>query len=248
MRFTVFSFAPVPDIDTARRNFGLQDLSDADVAKVLFHQRKQKTGHSEQLNWDQLQIASLTLVHHSLDYVQMDSYSLAQNQESDLIDWVHKAISRSGRVITWGGAQLEEPLLHFRCMKHRISYTPYWTARQAGEQVHLDIRRLLQVEETAPDLRLDDLARRFDLPGMLGQSSDQLTDAWLADDSETLARYADYRALNTYLLALEVLSLRGEISYADRARAQKKLRDYLNNEAKPRARYADFLATWNNPK
>jgi hypothetical protein len=51
------------------------------------------------------------------------------------------------------------------------------------------------------------------------------------------------RALNTYLLALEVFALRGEMSFADAARARIKLRDYLKRNEKD-ANHAAFLATW----
>jgi len=242
MRFTVFSFAPIPDIATARDNFDLHDLSDKDVAKVLFHQRKQKTGHSELLTWDQLQIASISLVHYSLDYVEMGSHSLQQLAEPQLIHKFYQALAASGQVVSWDGNSLAMPLLHFRCMQHRISHPGYWQALRKGEQVHTDLCEALLGADNS--VSLEDLAQRFRFPGMLGNDLDSVWEGYLAGDYEAVSRYSDYHALNTYLLALEVMSLQGDMSYADAARARKKLRDYLEKDSEPRARYRDFLDAW----
>ena len=60
MRFSVFALSAVPDLPTARRILGLDDLDDKSVTKVLFHQRKQQAGAPERLGWNQQMIASMT--------------------------------------------------------------------------------------------------------------------------------------------------------------------------------------------
>jgi len=243
MRFTVYAFSPIPDVATARKNFQLEDLSEKQVGKVLYHQRKQRTGHSEALNWDQLQIASVSLVHHSLDYLDMSSHTLGEMPESDLIHRVHNALGRSSQLVSWNGASDALPLLHFRCMKHRISDAAYWQAIRDGQRVHVDLRETL-LPQTAEAPSLASLARRFHYPGMLGEDVDSVWEAYLEGDYEAIARYSDYLALNTYLLALQVFSLRGEMSHADAARARLKLRQYLVDGSPTPARYESFLAAW----
>ena len=241
MLFTVFAFSPIPDVPTARRNFQLQDLSEKEVGKVLYHQRKQKTGHSEALNWDQLRIASVSMVHYSLDYLEMRSLTLGEMDEPGLITRFYNA--RVGTLVSWGGTSEALPLLHFRCMKHRISDATYWQAEKKGEGLHIDLREaLLPGAAEAPGI--ESLARRFHYPGMLGADIDSVWEAYLQKDFAGVARYSDHLALNTYLLALQILALRGEMSYADAARARLKLRDYLINHAAAPARYADFLQAW----
>jgi hypothetical protein len=44
MHVLVFDIETVPDTDLGRRLFDLHDLSDADVAKVMFSHRRQETG------------------------------------------------------------------------------------------------------------------------------------------------------------------------------------------------------------
>lgn len=243
MRFTVVAIAPIPDIPTARRNFDLDDLSEKDVGRVLFHRRKQATGHSEALTWDQLSIAGVSLVHYSLDYVDMGSHALGRLDEPQLIGKIFNSLANTGQLVSWEGRNLEQPLLHFRCMKHRIGFAPYWEALRQGQQVHIDLSALLDIAPgTGPDL--DGLAQRFHYPGMLGHDADGVWQAHLAGDYEGVRRYSDLRALNTYLLALEVLSLRGDMTHADAARARMKLRDYLAQEAPSRSHFQDFIDAW----
>jgi len=243
MRFTVFALSPIPDLDTARKNFRLDDLSDKDTAKVLYHQRKQHTGHSEALNWDQLKVAGISLVHYSLDYVEMGTHTLGGMSEADLLHKFYRALGRSGQVVSWHGGVDALPLLHFRSMKHRISDAAYWQAVREGQSVHRDLRDTL-VPSGVEVPSLEAFARRFHYPGMLGASVDRVWDAYLEEDFESIARHCDYQALNTYLLALQVFSLRGEMSYADAARARLKLRDYLEHHAEYRSRYRPFLGAW----
>lgn len=243
MQFTVFAFSPIPDVQTARQNFRLENLSDKDVAKVLYHQRKQKTGHSEALNWDQKRIASVSLVHYSLDYVEMSSFGMHELDEPDLIGKVYQALARTGLLVTWGGDKQAMPLLHFRCMQHRISQPAYWQARNAGQEIHIDLQGQFGADPLY-DPNMNELASRFGYPGMLGMDEDKVWDAHLANDTDSVLQHSDHLALNTYLLSLELFSLNGRMSYADADRARMKLRDYLEKQGSPKGRFDQFLSAW----
>lgn len=242
MRFTVYAFSTIPDLETARRNFDLPDLSDKDVAKVLFHQRKQHTGHSETLNWDQLQITSISMVHYSPDEVSLESLGLPDYQESQMIGAFFESLARSGQMVSWGGETHWLPLLDFRCMKNGISDNGYWRARNGDPQQHIDIQALM-VPAGVEIPPLDGFARRFDYPGMLGVTDDQVWDAYLAGQFDLSVTYSDYQALNAFLLALRVLALRGGVSASDVGRAHNQLHEYLNASSSSR-RYKDFLESW----
>lgn len=247
MRFTVFAFSTTPDIETARRNFQLADLSEKEVAKVLFHQRKQQTGHSERLNWDQLQIASTTLVKHSLDHVELQSHTLADLSEPELIGRLFEALEGSGRLVSWNGNSNAMPLLHFRCMKHQVSHAGYWQAVRDGRQVHTDLRDIIAPTETEMP-PLDAFAQRFGYPGMLGHDIDTVWDAFLEKNWQEIARFSDYWALNSYLLALDLMTLRGEMDQQDTEKARLKLRERLEKQAAMEPRYQSFLDAWRSER
>lgn len=243
MRFSAFSFTALPDIDTARQNFDLPNLSDKDVAKVLFHKRKQQCHKDEPLNWDQLRIGSISLVHYSLDYVEMMSYSLLNTGEDVMINEFFRALGRDGLVVSWNGVNSHLPLMNFRCMKHRVSHLGYWQEVNAGARVHFDVKQWFD-QQGGEIPQLDDLSQRFGYPGMLGCGLDTAWDGYLKGDVDSIVSYSDFDALNAYLMALEVFALTGEMSHNDASRARKKLQDFLASQTNKQPRFQTFLDAW----
>jgi predicted PolB exonuclease-like 3'-5' exonuclease len=241
MRFSVFALTTVPDTATTRRLFALDDLDDRPVSKVMFHRRKQQTGSSEILRWDQRAIAGLTLIRHSLDSVQMETLSLGQHSETDMLHAFYKAALTDARLVSWDGEQTLVPLIHFRTLKHEISYPAYWEACRAGTRIHLDVRSWLSPgDRDRPTI--DESARMLGFPGMLGLSDQKVSDDWLRGEHASVTAYSEVIALNTYLLALRLFSVSGEMSRHDSARVQGTLRDGLKR--RPGAHVTAFLDAW----
>lgn len=241
MRFSVFAITTVPDTETTRGLFSLDDLDDKAVAKVMFHRRKQQTGTSEVLRWDQRSIAGLTLIRHSLDQMQMETLTLDAHSEEQMLHAFYKAAAGGERLVSWDGGQTLIPLVHFRTLKHGLSYPAYWESLQAGSAPHLDIRDWLSPGlEDRPTI--DETARKLGGPGMLGLSDEAVTDAWLRGEQAPVRAYCEVIALNTYLLALRLFSVTGEMSRHDSVRVQGTLRDGLRDRREPHLE--TFLDTW----
>jgi hypothetical protein len=226
MRFSVFALSSVPDTATTRHLFDLDDLDDKSVSKVLFHRRKQQTGSSEVLRWDQRAIASLTLIQHSVDNVHMESMSLSTHSEEDMLHAFFKAILREGRMVSWGGQQDGIPLIHFRALKHEVSYPAYWQSLKTRGEIHLDIRGWLS-PPTGDLPGLDETARKLGFPGLLNKTENDVLDAWLKGRHDEVQAFSDMTALNTYLLALRLFSVTGEMTRHDHLRVKGRLRDEL---------------------
>jgi predicted PolB exonuclease-like 3'-5' exonuclease len=143
--------------------------------------------------------------------------------------------------VSWDGALSGLPLVHFRALKHEVSFPAYWQALKGGTDLHLDIRAWLM--PPAGDLPgLDETARKLGCPGLLNRSESDVLDAWLQGRHEQVQAYSDIAALNTYLLALRLFLVTGEISHHDKARGQDSLRDLLAGLGEPHL--AEFLAAW----
>lgn len=244
MRFLVVALSSVPDTTTARRLFGLDDLDDKDVSKVLMHRRKQQTGSSEILRWDQRAIAALTLIRHSVDKVQIESMNLAAHTEAEMLEAFYKGAMRDGCTVSWDGQHKVLPLIHFRTLMHEVSYPAYWQALKMGLESHLDVRGWLS---TAPEDRpeLDETARKLGFPGMLKHDEDSVVRAWLQNAHAGVQAYSDITALNTYLLASRLFGVKGEMTRHDAGRTLNKLRDELARRDEPHL--AEFLSAWTAP-
>ncbi|MGB5465000.1 MAG: hypothetical protein WBM84_02845 [Sedimenticolaceae bacterium] len=241
MRFSVFAISSVPDTQAARHLFGLHDLDDTSVSKVLFHHRKQQTGSSEVLRWDQCAIACLTLIQHAGGDVQLNSISLASASERDMLDAFYQAARDVSHMISWGGARYGLPLIHFRSLRHAVSHPEYWRAGREQRDIHLDLRNWLS--PSSDDMpALDETARRLGLPGLLETTEDAVIEAWLNGRHESAQAFSELSALNTYLLALRMFGVTGEITRQDHAQAQDQLRAQLGRgEGQHRV---EFLSAW----
>lgn len=241
MRFSVFALSTVPDTATTRQLFDLDDLDDKSVAKVMFHRRKQQTGTSEILRWDQRAVACLTLIHHTLDGVKMESLTYIDHSEQDMLHAFYRTASQGTRLVSWDGEQTLIPLIHFRSLKHRISYPTYWEACRSGARIHLDLRSWLSpTVDDRPGIH--ETARKLGLPGMLGMNDEQVTDAWLRGDVDDVRAFSETLALNAYLLAMRLFSTTGELPRHDSERVAKTLREGLGQRNQPHI--DKFLAAW----
>ncbi len=241
MRFSVFAISSVPDMQAARHLFGLHDLDEQSVSKVLLHHRKQQTGSSEVLRWDQCAIGSLTLIQHAGGDVRLDSMSLASANERDMLDAFYRAARHVSHMISWDGARYGLPLIHFRSLRHAVSYPEYWQAVREQRDIHLDLLHWLS-PSTDDMPALDETARRLGLPGLLGTTEDAVTEAWLDGRHESAQVFSELSALNTYLLALRVFGATGELAGQDQAQIQDQLRAQLSGgKAQHRV---DFLSAW----
>jgi len=237
MQLTAVGFSPLPDIQTARHDLGLHDLSDKDVAKVLFHRRKQ-SGHGEQLGWEQSLLGVVSLLRLNERDARIETLSLAEVEEPQIIESVLRALRDAAPLVTWHPGFM--PLFHFRCLKQRRSAADYWTLLGDGLSPHVDLRATFG-SEGAPGL--DAMARSLQLPGMLGSQESQLWDLWLAGDHAGVAAYADYQALNTALIGLDIFHLQGKVSRDDLKLRQEALYELLNSPPLEE-RFHAFCAHW----
>jgi len=244
MHFTVFALSTVPDTATTRRLFGLDDLDDKAVSKVLFHRRKQQTGSSEVLRWDQRAIASLTLIRHSEHSVQLESLNAPKQTEEALLDALLQAASRSSRTVAWNGEDLDLPLIRFRSLKYSIGLPEYWHTRSHAEKTHIDIASWMCDSETDRPT-LDGIARKLGFPGMLNRSEQTVMDAWLLGKQDEVQAFSDISALNSYLLALRLFAVRGEIGGQETATALEQLEALLAGSES--GHFSEFLSAWSRP-
>lgn len=241
MRFAAFALSSVPDTATTSRLFDLDDLDDKSVSKVLFHRRKQQTGSSEVLRWDQRAIAAISLIHHAEDRVHVESMHFAGQSEEEMLHAFFHAAQGKGRMIFWGDEHTNIPLVHFRTLKHGISHPAYWQAFDTHKNLHLDIRSYLS--PPSDDLPgLDETARKLGFPGLKGGLESDVMDAWLQGRHDDVQAFSDTTVLNAYLIALRLFTVTGELTGGDSVRAIERLLDELGGHKE--RHITEFLSAW----
>ena len=81
----VFDIETVPDTELGRRLYGLKDLSDEQVAQIMFTKRRQETG-SEFLSHEQHRVVAISVVMRSRDSLKVWSLGEEGSSEKDLIE------------------------------------------------------------------------------------------------------------------------------------------------------------------
>lgn len=255
MNVLAFDIETAPDVDTARRLYGLAGLSDADVARVMFEKRREETGGSDFLRHHFHRVIAISTVLRRTDSLRVWSLGGPDSTEAELIGRFFEGIEKfTPTLISWNGGQFDLPVLHYRAMLHGIPAPRYWDTGNDDRDFrwnnylsryherHTDLMDMLsgyQLRATAP---LHEIAVMLGLPGKMGMSGADIWEHYRAGKIEDIRNYCETDALNTYLIYLRWELLRGNLDRAGWDKEQQLVRDTLISDGKPHLRA--FLAEW----
>jgi predicted PolB exonuclease-like 3'-5' exonuclease len=255
MNVFVFDIETVPDVAAGRRLYDLDGLSDADVAKAMFHLRRQETGDSEFLRHHLHQVVAISAVFRSADSLQVWSLGKPTSQESELIQRFFDGIDRfTPTLVSWNGGGFDLPVLHYRSLVHGIAAPRYWETGDEDNSFrwnnylsrfharHTDLMDVLAAYQPRANAPLDQIAAMLGFPGKMGMSGGKVWDSYLAGDIEGIRNYCETDVLNTYLVYLRFELIRGRLSPSRYEEECQQLREYLSAQGK--AHLSEFLQAW----
>lgn len=251
----VFDIETVPDVATGRRIYALDGLDDAEVANVMFHQRRQQTGESEFLRLHLQRIVAISAVLRTGDTVRVWSLGGPDSPEEELIARFYDGIDRfTPCLVSWNGSGFDLPVLHYRALLHGVAAPRYWdtgdddTAFRYNNYLgrfhwrHIDLMDVLAGYQARASAPLDEIATMLGFPGKLGMSGALVWDNYLAGDIDGIRAYCETDVLNTYLVYLRFELMRGRLN-RDRHDAEcALLRAHLEEADRPHFR--EFLGAW----
>ena len=105
MNVFVFDIETVPDTDAGRRLYGLNGLSDEDVARAMFQKRLEQTGGESDFLAHYLQrIVAISAVFRHGDSVNVWSLGEPDSAEAELIQRFFDGIERyTPTLVSWNG-------------------------------------------------------------------------------------------------------------------------------------------------
>ena len=74
MNVLIFDIETIPDVASGRRLYELEGLSDADVAKVMFHKRREETGDSEFLRHHLHRVVAISVALRHADQLRVHNW------------------------------------------------------------------------------------------------------------------------------------------------------------------------------
>ena len=126
MNVLAFDIETVPDVDSGRRLFALDGLSDTEVARVM-QQRQQQTSGTELMRHHLHRIVAIAVVLRTGERFRVWSLGSAESSENELVERFFDGIERySPNLVSWNGGGFDLPVLHYRALLHGVSAPRYW--------------------------------------------------------------------------------------------------------------------------
>lgn len=255
MNVLVFDIETVPDVASGRRLHGLEGLSDEDVAKAMFHMRRQETGGSEFLKLHLQRVVAISAVLRTRDALKVWSLGDPSADEREIVQRFFDGIDKfSPTLVTWNGGGFDLPVLHYRALLHGIAAPRYWDTGDDDRDFkwnnylsryharHTDLMDVLSGYQTRACAPLDEIACMLGFPGKMGMSGAKVWDSYLDGGIEAIRNYCETDVLNTYLVFLRFELLRGKLTQAGYDAECAQLRAYLAAEDRPH--FQEFLSAW----
>lgn len=253
MAVLVFDIETIPDIESGKKLYDLDGLSNEDVAKALFAKRIEKVGNAFLPHYLQ-KIIAISLVIADKSQLKVWSLGDLESSESELIKRFFTGIDKYTPIlVSWNGSGFDLPVLHYRSLKHGISAPNYW---EIGEQQqafrwnnylnrfhyrHLDLMDILAAYQNKAFAPLDEIASMLGFPGKMGMSGDKVWTEYLAGNLNGIRNYCETDVLNTYCVYLRFELIRGLITKAEYDYEIARLKEYLNSD-KSKPHLSEFLA------
>lgn len=251
----VFDIETIPDVPGLRRlhNFPA-DLRDADVAAAAQALRRQGSG-SDFLPHYLQRVVAIACVLRIGSKIAVWSLGEPGDAEPVLIAKFFELFDRyTPQVVSWNGGGFDFPVLHHRSLICGISARRYWEWGDEDRDFrynnylaryhtrHIDLMDVLAQFQPRANAPLDAMARLCGLPGKLGMDGSQVWDAYQRGEIAAIRAYCETDVVNTYLLYLRFLQMRGVLDAGACTEEMALMRKRLGEL--PAQPWTEYLRGW----
>lgn len=242
MSILVFDIETIPDIETGRKLYDLDGLSDKDTASALFALRRAKSGNDFLPHYLQ-KIVAISLLMTQGTQIKVWSLGDEQSREADLIKRFFNGIDKhTPTLVSWNGGGFDLPVLNYRALLHGIECPTYWEVGENQSSFrwnnylnrfhyrHIDLMDVLALYQNKAVAPLDHIASMLGFPGKMGMSGDKVFDQFLAGNLKGIRDYCETDVLNTYCVYLRFELIRSNISQSEYNESIIRLQNYLNQQ------------------
>lgn len=248
----VFDIETLTDLKTGAHLYGL-DLEPDDLEQALAKLRRQESG----MDFPRLPLHEIVCISGLWidENANMRLFSFSQDQYSEaeiLTKFLSIFDKREPTLVSWNGSQFDLPVILFRAMYHGLSAPSLFDQGEMNQQKrynnyqnryhhrHVDLMDVMAMFNGRNFQKLDDVAQMLGYPGKRGESGYFIPDYVKQQQWLQLTSYCEGDVLNTWLIYLRWLLLKGQILLQDHQAWVQMTIQYLHTQPQQHA----FLEMW----
>lgn len=242
MTVLVFDIETIPDIETGRKLYELEGLSDEETVQAMCAIRRAKVGNDFLPHYMQ-KICAISLVISNSAQLKVWSLGDEQSDEKELITRFFAGIEKhTPTLVSWNGSGFDLPVLHYRSLLHSVPAPTYWETGETQQGFrwnnylsrfhyrHMDLMDLLAGYQNKAFAPLDDISTMLGFPGKMGMSGSKVWEQYAQGHIKSIRDYCETDVLNTYCVYLRFELTRGIINQEEYVLAIDRLKTYLASE------------------
>lgn len=252
MTILVFDIETIPDVESGRKLFDLDGLSDEETAQAMFALRRAKVGNDFLPHYLQKICAISLFISHG-SQIKVWSLGDEDSDEKELISRFFSGIDKhTPTLVSWNGSGFDLPVLHYRSLLHCVAAPTYWEAGENQQAFrwnnylsrfhyrHIDLMDIIAGYQNKAFAPLDDISSMLGFPGKMGMSGSKVWEQYAAGEIKNIRDYCETDVLNTYCVYLRFELIRGNINIDEYQNSIERLKAYLNIE-KEKEHLQEFL-------
>lgn len=258
MNILAFDIETIPDVEGGRKLYELDDsLSDSDVAEAMFAKRREKTGNDFIATHLQ-KVVAISAVYRNTHKDQFTVWTLGteQSSEKEIVQNFFDGVDKhTPTLVTWNGSGFDLPVLHYRGLLNSVQAPRYWDTGEDDSgfkwnnylsrfhQRHTDLMDVIAGYNNRAFAPLDEIAVLLGLPGKMGMSGSKVWSQYKDGQIKAIRDYCETDALNTYLVYLHWLYVKGNLSDSGLQHEHQVVKQSLQ---KGEPHLQEFLQVWSD--
>ena len=221
MSIIFLDIATIPDFELGARLYNLHDLSEKDIARVMFTKGREKGGESEELSQNLLRAAAISVLLQDDDGMSLQTSGDSQVDELHHLQFLTSIIDQhKPKIVTWDSRRII-PVLNYRCLSHGIR------APLAESSVVIDLITELSGSEEQGSGFLNEIAILSGFPGIEEMSDQNILNACLEGNHELIRMNLETSVINTFLIHQRWQLVCGEIDHSSYEKQLQLIKEYL---------------------
>ncbi len=207
MSLMILDIATIPDFDLGTRLYGLHDLSEKDISRVMSTKSREMDNYAGALPQHMQRVLAISVLYQDKEGIKIWSVGDAESNEADLLKILQRYTDEyKPAVVTWSGDRRIFPALNYRYLSHGIPLPLYASqtnlmAELAGESIN----------RTVP---LHDFAVLAGSPVDKEMTDEDILNNYLLGDIEPVRNNLELNLINTWLIYQRWQLINGKIDQA----------------------------------